>query len=102
MSVEPEESRPSGPPIRVSIDSVDSEAFREILKAADVIFITDPKVNFWEQIFGQHSVARVRPFRSPPYQIQQVEIEVDSTSTDQIGKAKAAVVAAKGHATDGP
>jgi hypothetical protein len=98
MSVEPEDlvGPASGPPVRVSIDGVDTDAVREILKAADIIFITDPKVNFWKQLFGQHSVAHVRPFGSRPYQIKQVEIEVDSTSATHLEKAKAAIVAAKG------
>jgi hypothetical protein len=91
-----QDSPPSGPPVRVPIDSVDTDAVREMLRAADVIVALDPKTNYSEQLYGQHSLARVRSPGAPPYHIQQVEIEVDAASVGQLEKARAAIDAAKG------
>ncbi len=74
-----------------------SDSSRENLKAADVVFVTDPnKPDFRPRLLhGERSLARIRPYGESAYEIQEVDIDIDSTFPAHLEQAKAAIVAAR-------
>ena len=67
------------------------------LKAADVIEAIDPsRPSYRQQVWGQGVVLPMRPYPSGPHPLQVLDVEIDSSQSDQLQDLLRQVEAAKG------
>jgi hypothetical protein len=67
------------------------------LKVADVIEAIDPRrPSYRQQVWGQGVVLPMRPYPSGPHTLQVLEVEIDSSQSDQLQDLLRQVESAKG------
>jgi hypothetical protein len=67
----------------------------QILRKADLIEAVDDHKGFRQTLQGHEQMARGRKPGAPPYQVEQVEIVIDSSRPEDVARAKRAVEQAR-------
>ena len=76
---------------RITFDFAETSEGQKILLGVDLIEAVDESKNFRKQLWGQNIMAAFRLPGSPPHQVKQVEITVDSSQPGEALRAEAAV-----------